>query len=106
MSATTPFTTAHLRDLGADAGRVLAALFPEFPRTYARLGWRMFPTLDRVYVNARAREELGWRPRFDFGEILRRLDRDEDIRGSLARQVGTKGYHDRSFSDGPYPVRE
>ncbi len=106
ISATTPFTTAHLRDLRTDAAEVVAQLFPEFEDTYGRFGWRMFPSIDRVYVNAKAREELGWRPKFDFGEVLRRLRRDEDLRSSLARDVGTKGYHDRTFRDGPYPVQE
>ena len=27
---------------------------------YERLGWRMFPRIDRVYVNARARADLAW----------------------------------------------
>ena len=66
----------------------------------------MFPSIDRVYVNAKAREELGWRPKFDFGEVLRRLRRDEEVRSRLAQDVGTKGYHDRTFRDGPYPVQE
>ena len=26
-------------------------------------GWRMFPTIDRVYVNDRARHDLDWYPR-------------------------------------------
>ena len=41
-------------------------LFPDYAEVYERLGWRMFPRIDRVYVNARARAELGWSPRYDF----------------------------------------
>jgi hypothetical protein len=59
-----------------------------------------------VYVNRRAREELGWRPRCDFRSVLDRLKRDEDIFSPLARAVGSKGYHAQSFEDGPYPVDE
>ena len=106
ISATTPFTTAHLHDIRADAVEVVARLFPDFEGTYRRLGWRMFPSINRVYVNAKAREELGWRPRFNFGEVLRRLTRNEDFRSKLAQEVGMKGYHDRTFRDGPYPVQE
>ncbi len=66
----------------------------------------MFPSIDRVYVNAKAREELGWRPKFGFGEVLRRLAENQELRSRLAQEVGSKGYHDRSFRDGPYPVQE
>jgi UDP-glucose 4-epimerase len=64
----------------------------------------MFPSIDRVYVNERARNELGWRPRYDFRYVLDRLKAGEDPRSPLSRIVGSKGYHDRGFSDDPYPV--
>jgi hypothetical protein len=34
----------------------------------------MFPTVDRVYVNERARNELGWQPQYSFRSILNRLN--------------------------------
>jgi nucleoside-diphosphate-sugar epimerase len=52
----------------------------------------MFPTIDRVYVNDRARAELGWQPRYDFQRVLARLRAGEDPRSALARTVGSKGY--------------
>lgn len=64
----------------------------------------MFPGIDRVYVNERARRELGWRPRYDFRQVLTALRAGDDFRSPLARTVGSKGYHERAFSDGPYPV--
>ncbi len=63
----------------------------------------MLPGIDRVYVNQRAREELGWRPRFDFRHILHSLKRGEDMFSPLARAIGIKGYHAQKFEDGPYP---
>ena len=57
-----------------------------------------------MYVNARARQDLGWRPRHDFGTLLARLRSGEDWRSPLARTIGAKGYHDRAFAEGPYPV--
>ena len=27
-----------------------------------------------------------------------------DLRSPLARAIGSKGYHDRAITDGPYPV--
>jgi hypothetical protein len=63
----------------------------------------MFPSIERVYVNARARIELGWTPRYDFGHALERLAAGEDPRSELAIAVGAKGYH--STTTGPYTTR-
>lgn len=93
ISATTPFTPDDLAQLRRDAPSVVARLYPDYVEEYARRGWRMHDSLDRVYVNARAREELGWRPRHDFRHVLDCLQRDADPRSELARTIGAKGYH-------------
>src|SRR6185369_5810163 len=67
---------------------------------YARRGWRLPSGIERVYVNARARRELGWRPRYDFRSVVASLRAGQDPRSPLARAVGAKGYH-RGPSDGP-----
>jgi UDP-glucose 4-epimerase len=64
----------------------------------------MFPGIDRVYVNERARREIGWRPRYDFRCVLNLLKSGIDIRSPLARAVGSKGYHAHRFAEGPYRV--
>lgn len=64
----------------------------------------MFPSIERVYVNARAREELGWRPRYDFESVIANLKAGEDPRSPLAQAVGSKGYHADQFAEGPYPL--
>lgn len=104
ISATTPFAPSDLSALRADAPSVVARLFPIAATVYARRSWRMFPGIDRVYVNARARHELGWHPMHDFGTVLSRLDAGNDVRSPLARIIGAKGYHDRAFGDVPYPA--
>ncbi len=53
----------------------------------------MAPGIDRVYDNALARRELGWRPKWDFGAVIERLRETGDIRGPLAKMIGEKGYH-------------
>lgn len=93
ISASTPFTLDDLAELGRDAPAVLARLFPDVPAAYDRLGWRMFPRLDRVYVNLRARAELGWSPHFDFRTVLDRVLAGEPPRSTLAGTIGAKGYH-------------
>jgi nucleoside-diphosphate-sugar epimerase len=70
VSATTPFTRDDLGELRTDAPAVVRRLFPDAERIYERRGWRLTPSIDRVYVNARAREELGWAPRHDFRRAL------------------------------------
>jgi UDP-glucose 4-epimerase len=103
ISATTPFAPGDLAALREDAPGVVRRLFPDQEAEYARRGWRMFPHIDRVYVNARARSELGWTPRYDFRYVLDRLKADEDPRSELARTIGAKGYH--AVTTGPYTVR-
>jgi UDP-glucose 4-epimerase len=103
VSATTPFSRDDLADLREDAGSVVKRLFPDYEAVYAERGWRMLPGIDRVYVNERARSELGWRPRFDFRYALDRLRAGDDPRSRLALDVGAKGYH--AVSTGPYTVR-
>ncbi|AVQ81298.1 MULTISPECIES: NAD-dependent epimerase/dehydratase family protein [unclassified Variovorax] len=104
VSATTPFTQDDLPMLRESAPRVLNRLFPECEALYARQGWKLPAQLDRVYVNALARRELGWQPRHDFAQVLRCLREGRDFRSQLARDVGSKGYHREVFGEGPYPV--
>ena len=103
VTATTPFSRADLAELRVDAPAVLRRVVPEHEDVYAARGWRMFPGIDRVYDNARARDELGWRPRYDFAYALERLRAGEEPRSELALAVGARGYH--AESTGPYTVR-
>jgi nucleoside-diphosphate-sugar epimerase len=93
VSATTPFVPEDAGDVRLDAPLVVRRRVPEYEAEYRRRGWTMCPTIDRIYVNDRARRELGWRPRYDFGCIIERLRAGDDPRSPLARAVGSKGYH-------------
>lgn len=104
ISATTPFTPDDLADLRADAPRAVQRRVPEYAAEFAWRGWRMLPSIDRVYVNERARTELGWQPTYDFRFLVERLKAGEDPRSPLARLIGSKGYHPENFTEGPYPV--
>jgi UDP-glucose 4-epimerase len=106
ISATTPFLPADCARLRVDAPATLSLRAPGWEGEYARRDWRMFPSIDRVYDNALARRELGWRPKWDFSAIIDRLRDNDDIRGPLAKQVGMKGYHAELFEGAPYPVGE
>jgi nucleoside-diphosphate-sugar epimerase len=103
ISATTPFSTKHLAPLRSDAAAVVRSLFPQVDALYASRGWTLLPSIERVYVNARARRELGWAPRYDFHSALDALAAGSDPRSELARAVGAKGYH--AVPTGVYTVR-
>jgi nucleoside-diphosphate-sugar epimerase len=103
ISATTPLRPEDAAELRRDAPAAVARRVAGWQEVYARLGWRMSPSLDRVYDNARARAELGWRPRHDFAAVVARAA-DGDIRSPLARAIGAKGYHGGRHADGIHPV--
>jgi UDP-glucose 4-epimerase len=105
ISATTPFTAGDVHQLRVSAPEVVRRVFPAYEEVYARRGWSMFPSIDRVYVNERARADLGWRPEYDFARAIAAVSAAEDYRSALALTIGSKGYHGQAFPDGPYPVR-
>ncbi|MEO3428069.1 NAD(P)-dependent oxidoreductase [Pelagibius sp. CAU 1746] len=104
VSATTPFGPDDLPELRRDAAAVVRRLVPAYENLYAAHGWRMFPSLDRVYVNAKARDELGWRPTYDFAQVVADLAAGRPLGSALAREIGSKSYHAEVFAEGPYPV--
>ncbi len=103
ISATTPFTRADLADLRTDAPAAVRR-HVSFDDIYSDLGWTMFPSIDRVYVNARARADLHWQPKHDFAAVLDRLRAGGAAMSALTTTIGRKGYHDIIYPDGVYPV--
>lgn len=104
ISATSPFVTGDLPQLNVDASTVVGRHVPRYEQIYQERGWKMFPEIDRVYVNDLARKELGWAPTYDFGRMLERLVAGQHCFSNLAQLVGTKGYHEEVFPEGIYPV--
>lgn len=103
ISATTPFHSADLTAIRQDLPAVVRRLFPDYEDLYGHNGWKMFPAIDRVYVNERARRELGWSPSHDFRHALDSLAAGADPRSAVARTIGAKGYH--AESTGVYTAR-
>ena len=104
VSASTPFTLEDLTILRKNAPEIVHRLFPESEAIFAARQWALFPHIDRVYVNHLAMAELEWRPKYDFQHVLECLRAGQDFRSPLAREIGSKGYHDTAFEEGPYPV--
>ncbi|AEV98880.1 NAD-dependent epimerase [Niastella koreensis] len=106
ISATTPFVQSELWDLRVHANEVVKRLVPEYLPVYEQRSWKMFPSIDRVYVNEKARNELGWQPKYDFKYIIQQIHSTNELRSPLAVQIGAKGYHTEKFIDGPFPVMD
>lgn len=80
VSSTTPFTRDDVAALREDAPSVVRRLFPDVDAMYAARGWKLLPSLDRVYDSARASRDLGWVPKRDFAFVLRCLREGVDFR--------------------------
>lgn len=106
ISATTPFAPEHLQELRDNAPAVVQQLVPEYLAVYESRGWKMLPEFDRVYVNQKARVELGWEPRYDFRYLVQRLQEGESVQSPMARLIGIKGYHAGSWGNGLYPITQ
>lgn len=104
ISSTTPFTPDDLPELNVDAPSVVKKLYPVYEEIYQSQGWKIFPVIDRVYVNEKARKELGWEPKYTFEYVLKQLQHELPTNSELARKVGMKGYHLTKFEEYPYPV--
>lgn len=70
LSAPTPFARGDAAELRRDAPAVIARHHPDALELYARRGWRLPETIDRVYDASHAERRLGWRARTDFAAVL------------------------------------
>ena len=70
ISAPTPFSRDEVAALKADAPAVIAKHFPAAPKLYARQGWTLPGSIDRVYDAGLAERVLGFRCATDFASVL------------------------------------
>ena len=73
ISAPPPFSLDDRAALIDDAPAVVARYFPDYPQIYARLGWTMFDSIDRIYDPSHATRRLGFTCRTGFRELLAEL---------------------------------
>jgi UDP-glucose 4-epimerase len=74
VSAPTPFSRADCRELLIDAPAVVERYFPRYRALYARLGWTMFQSIDRVYDASKAARRLAFVCRTGFEQKLGDLE--------------------------------
>jgi UDP-glucose 4-epimerase len=74
ISGATPFQREDAESLFDAAAQVIRDRAPRLAEAFARRGWQLPDSIDRVCDPGLAMKELGWRPRFGFEEVLRMLD--------------------------------
>ncbi|MEM7790330.1 MAG: NAD(P)-dependent oxidoreductase [Verrucomicrobiota bacterium] len=104
ISATSPFSRKDARTLRTDLPSVLEKIYPDYPMIYQNKGWKMLEGIDRIYDSSAATRDLSWLPKYTFGYGLSCMRSGQPARSKLADVVGSKGYHDVRFEEGPYPV--
>jgi UDP-glucose 4-epimerase len=73
VSATTPFARDETTALKRDARAVIARHFPDAAALYAKAGWTLPASIDRVYDSGLADRVLGFRCATGFGDVLAAL---------------------------------
>ncbi|MGX7927671.1 NAD-dependent epimerase/dehydratase family protein [Tsuneonella sp. HG094] len=73
VSAPPPFARSDAAELARDAASVVARYYPQAPALFARHGWILPQTIERVYDPGRAERRLGWRAKTDFAAVLAAL---------------------------------
>jgi UDP-glucose 4-epimerase len=71
ISGATPFKPEDVHALKRDAPAILERRAPELVEAFARRGWSLPRSIDRVYSPALAMRQLGWIPRYGFREVLK-----------------------------------
>ena len=79
LSAPTPFAPGDVAALKADAPAVIARCFPDAAELYARRGWTLPASIDRVYDAGLAERVLGFRCATGFAEMLAALRADAQL---------------------------
>ena len=74
ISGATPFQREDAEPLFDNAAQVIRDRAPRLAEAFARRGWQLPDSIDRVCDPGLAMSELGWRPRFGFEEVLKMLD--------------------------------
>lgn len=71
VSAPSPFQVTDCEKLASNVPAVVEGYFPEFPAVYSRRGWKMYRTIDRVYVSHRIEAVLGMQFKETFAEQIK-----------------------------------
>jgi len=70
ISADSPFSRDETADLFHDAPGVLLRHFPNIEKAFAKKGWKLPKSIDRVYSIEKAKEFLDYCPQFNFDTLI------------------------------------
>lgn len=70
VSAPSPLKSADCEELVSKAPAVVERYFPNYAAVYAKRGWKMYPTIDRVYVSRKIQDVLGMKFRVSFADQI------------------------------------
>jgi len=70
ISALSPFSRDETYDLFHDAPSVLLRHFPDIDKLFAKRGWRLPQSIDRVYSIDKAIENLNYCPSLNFDALI------------------------------------
>jgi UDP-glucose 4-epimerase len=70
ISAATPFQPEDTPELLANAASVILRYFPWAEKEFARRGWRLPDSIDRVYAIEKAQKMLGYMPEHNFASLF------------------------------------
>jgi nucleoside-diphosphate-sugar epimerase len=70
ISARTPFESEDTTELLQNAPAVIRQRCPKLEREFAKRGWRLPSSIDRVYVITKAEKMLGFAPRYNYEAFL------------------------------------
>jgi UDP-glucose 4-epimerase len=70
ISAESPFTEYETVDLLHDARAILLRHFPSIEKAFAKKGWKLPKSIDRVYSIEKAKAFLDYCPRFNFDTLI------------------------------------
>ena len=79
LSAPPPFAREECEELLREAPAVIARHFPDAPPLYARQGWSLPSSIDRVYDPSRAERLMDFRCRTDFRAVLDAIARGREL---------------------------
>jgi UDP-glucose 4-epimerase len=75
VSGSTPFLQEDADGLLRNAPEVIEMRCPDLAAAFGRRKWMLPNSIDRVYSPALASNELRWKPKYGFEEVLAQLDR-------------------------------
>jgi len=70
ISALSPFSRDETHDLLHDAPSVLLHHFPNIDKLFAKKGWELPKSIDRVYSIDKAEKILNYHPSFNFNSLI------------------------------------